>query len=265
MRDAIGDGRVGRGAQLQLHATTGYRVKCDAQGPQRSSIRSSSTPERVSLAVMTDSLFVLRGAPAAVVALLAAARSGGVTITRTKIAKLLYLADLRAVDVLGQPESGLRWRWRHYGPFDNDLLTIENELVQDGIVDREETTNYYGSPEYRLRLARIVEVDIDRDFAAIIEATLQELGSLSPTSLRDLTYQTPPMIEAQAEGAHEKVLDLFGGRLVPSIASALDKYRRVGDALPEAEDDGDISELSTELREWSLTRRRANEVVLSDQ
>lgn len=39
-----------------------------------------------------------RGVSAAVVHLLMSARSNGVPINRTKLAKLLYLADLRAVD-----------------------------------------------------------------------------------------------------------------------------------------------------------------------
>jgi hypothetical protein len=99
------------------------------------------------MALVAATRFTLRGTPAAFVALLSAAPAQGAVITRTKMAKLLYLADLQAVDDLGRPGSGVQWRWLHYGPFSNALLTIEDDLVSDGIVERQTTENYFGSIE----------------------------------------------------------------------------------------------------------------------
>jgi len=50
-----------------------------------------------------------------------------------KLAKLLYLADLRAVKELGRPGSGVEWRWWHYGPFSKLLLVVEDDLVSAGV------------------------------------------------------------------------------------------------------------------------------------
>lgn len=66
---------------------------------------------------------------AAVLAVLDTAREYGYTVTRTTLAKLLFFADLESVKQGGDPVSGLEWRWRHHGPYDNILLRIEDELV----------------------------------------------------------------------------------------------------------------------------------------
>lgn len=91
---------------------------------------------------VAEAQFTLRGAPAALIALLSAARAQGTTITRTKLAKLLYLADLRAVRELGRTGSGVEWQWRHHGPFSKLLQSVEDDLVTTGIVEREVTENY---------------------------------------------------------------------------------------------------------------------------
>jgi uncharacterized phage-associated protein len=206
----------------------------------------------------------LRGAPAALVALLAAARAQGTIITRTKLAKLLYLADLRAVEELGRPGSGVEWRWWHYGPFSKLLQSVEEDLVSAGVVEREATENYYGGAEFRLRLGREVPVDVDAQFAVIIESIVLEYGNLAASSLRDLTYQTAPMREAQRENAHGKVLDLLTGHPVPEIAPVLASFREVLDRLGPQEDEGDLSSLGDEIAEWAPLRARATKRLVDE-
>jgi uncharacterized phage-associated protein len=215
---------------------------------------------------VADVQFTLRGAPAALVAVLAAARAQGAIVTRTKLAKLLYLADLRAVEELGGPRSGVEWRWLHYGPFSRLLLSVENDLVSAGIVERDSTENYYGSAEYRLRLSREVPVDVDAQFALIIENILLQYGDLAASTLRDLTYQTSPMLEAQRESARGEVLDLLTSRPVPEIAPVLERFQGILDTLETQTDEGDISGLVDENADWApyraaATRRLTDEVL----
>lgn len=208
--------------------------------------------------------FTLRGTPAAFVALLSAARAQGAVITRTKLAKLLYLADLAAVEELGRPGSGLQWRWLNYGPFSNALLTIEDDLVSDGIVERQTTENYFGSVEYRLRLVRSIPVDVDGEFAAIIEKTVLSHGNLAPSTLRDMTYQTAPMQEAKREGGRGQFLDLLSGRPVPDIALVQRRFERLLDQLEPQADEGDLSGLTEEIADWADYRARATRPLVSD-
>lgn len=215
---------------------------------------------------VTDAQFRLRGAPAALVALLAAARAQAALITRTKAAKLLYLADLRAVEELGRPMSGVEWRWWHYGPYSKLLAAVEDDLVAAGIVERVTAENYYGNPEYRLRLsAQAPAADMDVQFAAIIEGVVTEYGNLAASTLRDVTYQTPPMIEAQREGARGEVLDLLSGRPVPDMSAAVRRLQSVLDRLPPQEDEGDLAGgMAEELAEWAPYQAAVNRAVLGD-
>jgi uncharacterized phage-associated protein len=213
---------------------------------------------------MADTRFTLRGASAALVAMLAAARAQGAIVTRTKVAKLLYLADLRAVRELGHPVSGVEWRWLHYGPFSRTLMAVEDDLVSAGVIERENTESYYGAAEYRLRLAQEVPTDVDAQFAVIIDNIVFEYGGLAASTLRDLTYQTPPMLEAQRENARGEVLDLLGGRPVPDIAPALDHFQGILDALDSQENEGDLAGLAEEISGWAAYRAAANERLIDD-
>jgi uncharacterized phage-associated protein len=214
---------------------------------------------------VADTQYTLRGAPAAVFALLSAARAQGAIVTRTKLAKLLYLADLRAVEELGRPGSGVEWRWLHYGPFSNLLLSVEDDLVNAGIVSKEITQNYYGHTEHHLRLgARQVPVDVDEQFSAIIERIVLDYGNLAPSTLRDITYQTPPMIEAQRENARGEVIDLLSGQSVPEVASVLGHFQGVLDKLGSQEDEGDLSALADEVADWAPERARATRRLMDN-
>ena len=235
-----------------------YRVAVTEQAPQDLGDLEGVTD-------MVETRFMLRGTPAAVVTLLSAARAQGVTVTRTKIAKLLYLADLRAVEVLGRPGSEVRWRWLHYGPFSNTLLTIEDDLVADGVVERETTKNYFGSAEHRLWLKQLISVDVDAKFATVIEEVTREYGKLAPSTLRDLTYQTAPMLEAQRDDARGEFLDLLSGQPVPDVTSTLRRFQRVVNRLEPQTDEGDIEAgLSNEIADWASHRIRATSKIVGD-
>lgn len=210
---------------------------------------------------------IYRGVSAAVVHLLLTARSDGIQINRTKLAKLLYLADLKAVGQDMAPGTEVEWRWRHYGPYSNILLEVEQDLELAGVIQVAETTNYFGSPETRLRLLdETPQVDIDARFKEIVEATLQEYGKLSATQLKDLTYQTAPMAAAQRLGEREVRLDLTGGDPFPNLAPALARLRRVARDLPPLEDEpGAIEELEAEFDDWGNLRREATDQMLDGE
>ncbi|WP_432107368.1 type II toxin-antitoxin system antitoxin SocA domain-containing protein [Streptomyces sp. AA1529] len=206
----------------------------------------------------------MRGTSAAVVQLLSVARSSGVIVNRTKLAKLLFLADFEAVDSGCAPGSGVEWRWRHYGPYSNALREIESDLELAGIVKVIGTENFYGSLEVRLALAgETPQVEIDESFAEIVEQVVSEKGQLSATQLKDLTYQTPPMVAAQKLGQREVRLDLTGGSPLPDLEPGLQKLRAVALAMDSLEDEpGAVDELAEEIDALSGLRREASSSML---
>lgn len=199
----------------------------------------------------------------AFLALLHAARAHNVSLNRTKVAKLLYLADLRAVEKGGDLFTGCAWRWRNFGPYDNALLEIEDQLASQGVVDSIPTTNYYGSPERRIRPKQIPSSRLEQEFREIISGVVQEYGHLSASSLRDLTYQTPPMADAVEDGANETLLDFCDVRPAPEVARVLDRLRDVVRAEgPGSDEPGAMEDLERDVAAFSPGRKRANREML---
>ncbi|WP_030771642.1 MULTISPECIES: type II toxin-antitoxin system antitoxin SocA domain-containing protein [unclassified Streptomyces] len=199
--------------------------------------------------------------------LLSVARASGVIVNRTKLAKLLYLADFEAVDLGCAPGSGVEWRWRHFGPYSDTLRDIEADLELAGIVKRVDTTNFYGTLEVRLTLTgETPQVEIDEQFAKIVEQIVAEKGRLSATQLKDLTYQTPPMVAAQKLGHREVRLDLAGGSPIPDLEPGLERLRAIALTMPPLDDEvGAVDELAAEIDcLQSLRRETTGEMLDGD-
>lgn len=208
-----------------------------------------------------------RGPAGATVQVLASARANGVLVNRTKLAKLLYLADLRAVDVGWPPGSDVEWRWRNYGPYSDTLQDIERDLCAAGIIETSEKPTTYGTAETRMRLIDNPVVDIDDGFARIVEQVIVEFGSYSAGQLRELTYQTPPMRAAVHAGKREVRLDLAGGEPYPDLTRTQNRLRRLARDFPlsESDDPDGIVELREEINSTRAIRDQANSELFGDQ
>ena len=199
-------------------------------------------------------------------ALLGLAAARNLQMSRMKVAKLLYLADLRSVEHDGVPGSGVVWQWRHYGPFSNGLKRVENDLVDNGDIRMDVSRTWYGSKEYRLAAPPldVSSVESADRFLEHLDAVLAKFGHRSATELKDQAYRTEPMREAQANGKREAILDL-GERLPVADATAtLAQFQQMldnhvtDDDLPPA---GCSEEVLESLR---TDRARANEILLGD-
>ncbi|MFI7552506.1 Panacea domain-containing protein [Micromonospora sediminimaris] len=176
------------------------------------------------------------------------------------MAKLLYLADLAAVRESEDPVSGVEWRWLNHGPFNNSLQFLENELVDYGVVQRE---SYFQGFQVRL-VGDMPGYDMPPDEMTTLEETLTEFGNLSAASLKDLSYQTPPMADAQQRGTGV-VLDLSLARPRPKLGGLARKMSAVLRRLPEQENDpGVFQDIEREMAELAQARRRATEALLDD-
>ena len=199
-------------------------------------------------------------------ALLGLAAARNLRMSRTKVAKLLYLADLRSVEHEGVAGSGVVWQWRHYGPFSNSLQSVEKDLVANGDIELDVTRNWHGSREYHLAAASLdlSSVESADRFLAHLDAVLAEHGRRSATELTDLTYQTEPMREAQADGRREAILDLGERRPIPDATATLAQFQQmldndVADDTPAPR--GCSEEILEPLR---AARARANKILLGD-
>ena len=199
----------------------------------------------------------------AVVALLSVAARQRVSVTRTSLAKLLYLADLQAVEAGGDTVSGAEWRWLNYGPYDKRLRDIEADLVSSQILGREETVNFFGGPEIRLYLTANMGPKVPAQTVALLDKVMSDYGHLAPTTLKDITYQTAPMLEAQAHGERGDWLDLYLARPTKDVSRVLSHLREVAHTIPyEQGTEGGVDEMMSEIEAFSPLRKEANRLLL---
>ncbi|MGP3912466.1 type II toxin-antitoxin system antitoxin SocA domain-containing protein [Nonomuraea sp. 10N515B] len=208
----------------------------------------------------------LRGPAAAVAYLLATARASGMRVNHTKLAKLLYLADLRAVDKGLPPGSGVEWRWRHYGPHSLRLSEVERDLSEAGVIQVEESADpFAGYRECTVHLIDVPQIVIDSEFAEIVDGVLAEYGRWSAGQLRDLTYQTAPMQEAIKQNQREVRLDLAGGPPLPDLGSSLARLHAWAKRNPLPEDEpGGVDDLVVESRQLAEHRDDATRHLLEE-
>lgn len=203
-------------------------------------------------------------------ALLQLAHDRRLRMTRTKVVKLLYLADLGAVASGGRARSGILWRWWHYGPYCQSLRRVEDALVGDGLIERD--TGYLSASveESVLSVSRSSsEVAVQAaDFLAYLDAVLAEHGRKTAKALTQMAYETGPMIEAMRIGERGVVLDM------PQTRSDVADVDAVMDALADRPDlvvmpqidvgslgSPDASEIVGVFR---ANRARANRRLLAD-
>jgi uncharacterized phage-associated protein len=203
-------------------------------------------------------------------AVLAEAQRRGLTMTRTKVAKLLYLADLEMTREKGRQATEIHWKWLNHGPFDNSLFDVEEMLRWAHLVEADKTQNYYGTLEVRLELGAGAEnlAEIfgeDAPAARVVAEVVDKWGGLSASALRDLTYRTDPMIKAQASDARGEELDLDMMVEPPSegVIRAFDDLTAKVRELPEQEtESGAMDDLEDEVNGLRRARTKANRELL---
>ncbi|XKK40108.1 Panacea domain-containing protein [Nocardiopsis sp. ARC36] len=200
-----------------------------------------------------------------VLALFRVARDQGHALNRTKIAKLLYLADLSAVEDGGVAFTGATWRWENYGPFDPAQYRVEDALVAAGIIERTQDPQS-ACGEVRLRLVEDVDAPLEPAPLTVLGRVLAQHGGKSAARLRDLTYETSPMVQAQSEGERGVLLDLNRARRRKQYAALKERYRaRLADRGPVETDPGAAEDLLSEMAESADIRLRATMKALGEE
>jgi uncharacterized phage-associated protein len=212
-------------------------------------------------AVQTQPLQPLLGS---VLAVLKAASEQEYEITRTKLVKLLYFADLAAVEGGDTAFTGATWRWDNYGPYDHALKRAENTVVEMELVHRDDQSGIDGGA-CTLTLVLDIEDPLNDEPMRIVRQVVSELGSKNAGALKRLSYQTPPMIEATTAGDRNVLLDLGKARRARQVKALLDRHRRLRAAMPARTDEPGVGdELLAEIDEFAGLRGRVNAKELGD-
>lgn len=198
--------------------------------------------------------------------------AAGFEITRTKIQKLLYFIDLRFMDSHSRTATGAKWIWHDYGPFDSAVLEAEEKLSRSGSIVVSEEKYVNGGKKKKIQFSsdpdeRYVEETLEQ----IVADVLSDFGSLSPSEIKKLSYNTPPMLLAQSFGGirSSSPLDMSAGvqrqdkeERRKRLAKAMRRAKKRRSRLQKREDKGDLSGLVSELEVAKKSIASATEMVL---
>ena len=122
---------------------------------------------------------------------------------RTRLMKLLYLADYEARRYLGRPLSTLKYVWHYYGPFDASVDAILNKLKADGAIVETPVAYPSGKNGYLYsRGPQEIVPTFDPPDLAILSYVCEKYSAVSLRELLDeIVYQTEPMKAAIDEKA----------------------------------------------------------------
>ena len=102
--------------------------------------------------------------------------------------------------------------------------------------------------------------------STVLGEVVAEHGGRSAAQLRDLTYETAPMVQAQTDGERGVLLDLNRARRRKQYAALKERYRaRVAERGPVESDPGVGEDLLAETAELAEVRRRANKKALGEE
>jgi len=113
--------------------------------------------------------------------------------SRTKLVKLLYLADVKAKEKLGRTITGLRYIYHFYGPYAPEI--IEKALEMDGEEIREIYNPFFDRYEYH-RGEKEREVNLDPGEIEILNEVIEKYGRKSTNDVKEAAYNTEQMKRA---------------------------------------------------------------------
>lgn len=115
------------------------------------------------------------------------------SLTRTKLVKLLYLADRIAVRERGFPVTDINYRRYYYGPYSDEIVKALNymrgfeilEVMGVSMAGRSFYTYYPGdTPRYR-------SLNLSPADQTILDRVIEDFGHMPLPELLDVVYDTP--------------------------------------------------------------------------
>lgn len=131
-------------------------------------------------------------------------------VSVTGLMKLSYLIDLISVKRHKKQVSCFEYQRYFFGPFDDRIYTLLNELVDEKVVLGEQHYTFENE-EYLVYLFNnekedFTFKDLTRKDKEIIDEVLEQLKGYGAKALTDITYETPPMKKLGAtQGGNENM------------------------------------------------------------
>jgi len=116
-------------------------------------------------------------------------------LSKTRLTKLVYLVDWKSVQRTGKQATPISWRFHHYGPYVEDVITAAR---QDSRFDILETLNHYGDSKLIVSIRPGVDVEkrLSNDIRNIVDEVIKETSPLYWNAFLSHVYNTAPIAES---------------------------------------------------------------------
>ena len=123
-------------------------------------------------------------------------------LTKIRLIKFLYLADVYLFGLVGQRATPYRWRFYHYGPWALDAQQDIEDLAQSGVIEATTKSRDHEVGEMTLYSTAGTSPDIERTFGLRFETRLSDairIWARRPLNefLDYVYFDTPPMRNAR--------------------------------------------------------------------
>ena len=118
-------------------------------------------------------------------------------LARTKLVKLVYLADLEARRFMERPITRFNYVWHHFGPWDRAFFDTFSELIDAGYARNQPVYWSMDRVEKRLQNGNPMRLALPPADKAILEFVARRYITASLEEVLDVVYKSQPMKEAQ--------------------------------------------------------------------
>ncbi|ADH98312.1 Panacea domain-containing protein [Salisediminibacterium selenitireducens] len=116
-------------------------------------------------------------------------------LSKTRITKMVYLADLYKTQVIGEQLTEIKWYFDHYGPYVSDVY---DAAKKDNRISFENTFSAFGHPKTVIRKNNTQEdleyLYLEEEDKKILDQVIEETKYLNWTDFIDFVYNTKPII-----------------------------------------------------------------------
>lgn len=114
-------------------------------------------------------------------------------LSKTRLTKLVYLADWQAAQDMGRQLTGIDWYFHNFGPYVDDVL---NSTMNDPRFQIQKTTNFYG--DLKLQIAIDPDADLNLKLSAqekaVIDRVIEKTSPMYWNSFIKHVYETRPIV-----------------------------------------------------------------------
>jgi hypothetical protein len=134
-------------------------------------------------------------------------------LSKSRLTKMVYLADWVAAMNYGKQLTGIDWVFNHFGPYVADVIQAISRSPDFEVVD---TVNAFGSEKSLIVFRGSKNVPVSSSTEKVLDFVIEKTAPLSWQSFIRLVYSTYPVL-TQPRYA---VLDL------PKLAKDYERYRQ---------------------------------------